>query len=139
VGAFVGLSGVGKSSLISALQKGLDLKTSSVGEKSGQGRHTTSSSRLFPLDGGGYLADTPGMREFGLWGMARPDLAPCFVEFGPYRGECRFRDCLHDHEPDCAVRAAVKSGALDGGRYRRYLGLLEELPPHLNDWRDRRE
>ena len=138
IGAFVGLSGVGKSSLITALEPGLKLRTSQVTEKSGQGRHTTSTSRLFPLSHGGYLADTPGMREFGLWGMARPDLSACFVEFAAHEGECRFRDCLHDHEPGCAVRAAVERDELDAGRYRRYLGLLEELPASLSDWRDRR-
>jgi ribosome biogenesis GTPase len=138
IGAFVGLSGVGKSSLIAALEPGLELRISSVGEKSGQGRHTTSTSRLFPLGHGGYLADTPGMREFGLWGMARGDLGACFVEFAAHVHDCRFRDCLHDHEPGCAVRAAVEEGELDAGRYRRYLGLLEELPASLSDWRDRR-
>lgn len=138
IGAFVGLSGVGKSSLITALEPGLKLRTSEVAEKSGQGRHTTSTSRLFPLSCGGYLADTPGMREFGLWGMARPDLAACFVEFRAHEEGCRFRDCLHDHEPGCAVRAAVERGELDAGRYRRYLGLLEELPTSLSDWRERR-
>jgi len=138
IGAFVGLSGVGKSSLIAALEPGLKLRTSRVAEKSRQGRHTTSTSRLFPLSCGGYLADTPGMREFGLWGMARLDLAACFVEFRTHEEGCRFRDCLHDHEPDCAVRAAVERGEVDAGRYRSYLGLLEKLPASLGDWRDRR-
>lgn len=138
IGAFVGLSGVGKSSLINALQPGLQLATSEVGEKSGQGRHTTTASRLYRLDCGGWLADTPGMRGFGLWGMSKVELGDCFVEFDTPAQDCRFRDCLHVGEPDCGVRAALERGELDEGRYRRYLGLLEELPERLDDWRDRR-
>jgi ribosome biogenesis GTPase len=133
ISALVGLSGVGKSTLLSALQEGLQLRTSEVGAKSGQGRHTTSTSRLFSLMRGGYLADTPGMREFGLWGMVRAELSSSFVEFSALAPGCRFRDCTHDHEPDCAVRRAVEEQKVDPGRYQRYLGLLQELPERLDE------
>jgi ribosome biogenesis GTPase len=128
ISAFVGLSGVGKSSLLSALQPELELRVQEVGERHGHGRHTTASSRLYPLDGGGYLADTPGMREFGLWGVYQHDLSRCFVEFERHADDCRFRDCLHGNEPDCAVLAGVAAGAIDAGRYASYRALLEELP-----------
>lgn len=127
ISAFVGLSGVGKSSLLAALEPGLELRVASVGERSGHGRHTTSHSRLYPLSGGGYLADTPGMREFGLWGMLQRDLAEGFVEIDERAGGCRFRDCLHRSEPDCAVRDDLGDG-VDRERYANYLALLDELP-----------
>lgn len=129
VQAFVGLSGVGKSSLLSAIQPGLELRVQSVGERHGHGRHTTTASRLYWLpDVGGWVADTPGMREFGLWGVFQNQLGDGFVEIADRAGDCRFRDCLHRHEPDCAIRAAVASGEMDAGRYESYLALLEELP-----------
>jgi len=138
IGAFVGLSGVGKSSLINALQPGLELVTKEVGERSGQGRHTTTASRLYRLDCGGWLADTPGMRGFGLWGMSKGELGDNFVEFDAPAQRCRFRDCLHVEEPGCEVLAALGRGELDEGRYRHYRGLLEELPEELDGWRDRK-
>lgn len=129
VQAFVGLSGVGKSSLLSAIQPGLDLRVQSVGERHGHGRHTTTASRLYWLAAvGGWVADTPGMREFGLWGVLQNQLGDGFVEIAQRQGACRFRDCLHRHEPDCAVREAVRTGEMDLGRYESYLALLEELP-----------
>ncbi len=128
IGALVGRSGVGKTSLLEAVQPGLRLKTGEVSPRRGHGRHTTTVSRLYRLDGGGYLADTPGMREFGLWGMVRADLAASFVEFPSFAADCRFRDCLHVREPGCAVRAAAEDGRIDPGRYRHYLELLKELP-----------
>jgi len=126
--AFVGLSGVGKSSLLRALQPGLDLRVQSVGEKHGHGRHTTSSSRLYRLEGSGYLADTPGMREFGMWGMYQKQLVLGFAELDAAADDCRFRDCLHGKEPGCAVREAVERGEIAASRYESYRTLLEELP-----------
>jgi ribosome biogenesis GTPase len=137
IGVLVGLSGVGKSSLVKALEPGLELRTAAVGERSGQGRHTTTVSRLYPLANGGYLADTPGMRSFGLWGMLQGELSDAFVDFDAHAPRCRFRDCLHQAEPDCAVREAVERGEVEEGRYRRYLGLLEELPERREEWRGR--
>lgn len=133
ISAFVGLSGVGKSSLLAALQPGLELRVQSVGEKHGHGRHTTTSSRLYRLDGGGYLADTPGMREFGLWGMYQKQLVLGFAEIDAAADHCRFRDCLHGKEPGCAVREAVEAGEIAASRYESYRALLEELPfDHLD-------
>jgi len=128
--AFVGLSGVGKSSLLSAIQPGLDLRVASVGEKGGgHGRHTTTASQLFWLpDVGGWVADTPGMREFGLWGMFRRELSDGFVEIQALAPDCRFRDCMHVSEPSCAVTAAVEAGEVDRERYESYVALLDELP-----------
>ncbi len=125
--AFVGLSGVGKSSLLTAIQPGLGIRVASVGERSGHGRHTTSSSHLYLLDAGGYVADTPGMREFGLWGMFQSDLSDGFVEMQKLAVDCRFRDCLHRTEPKCVVREAVGTIVAEG-RYESYLALLDELP-----------
>jgi ribosome biogenesis GTPase len=126
--AFVGLSGVGKSSLLQAIEPGLDLRVQSVQEKHGHGRHTTTNSRLYPLQSGAYLADTPGMREFGLWGVFRRELGEGFVEIRERAAECRFRDCLHMEEPQCAVRTTSESGEMDEGRYLSYRILLGELP-----------
>ena len=129
VQAFVGLSGVGKSSLMSAIQPGLDLRVASVGERHGHGRHTTSSSRLYWLPAvRGWVADTPGMREFGLWGMFRRELSDGFVEIRERAPDCRFRDCMHVDEPGCAVTGAVGSGEVDRDRYESYVSLLKELP-----------
>ena len=115
---FAGHSGVGKSSLVNALDPGLALRIGEVGRK---GRHTTTSSHLLELAGGTRIIDTPGIREFGLSQIARDELREYFPEFEPYAGLCRFRGCSHVAEPDCAVRAA------EPGRYGRYLRLFESL------------
>jgi ribosome biogenesis GTPase len=127
--AFVGLSGVGKSSLMRAIQPGLDLRVASVGERHGHGRHTTSSSRLYWLsEVRGWVADTPGMREFGLWGLFRRELSDGFIEIQEMAPECRFRDCMHMKEPGCAVTGAVEAGEIDAERYASYAALVTELP-----------
>lgn len=127
--AFVGLSGVGKSSLLAAIQPGLELRVQSVGERHGHGRHTTTASRLFWLPKvEGWVADTPGMREFGMWGLIKPQLSAGFVEIEEAAAGCRFRDCVHVSEPGCAVRAGVEDGTIAEARYESYRGLLGELP-----------
>ena len=129
ISALVGLSGVGKSSLLRVVQPGLDLRVGSVGERHGHGRHTTTSSRLFWLPAcQGWVADTPGMREFGLWGTVRRQLEYGFVEIARVAADCRFRDCLHVSEPGCAVREATGAGTIDAERYASYRALLGELP-----------
>lgn len=127
VSAFVGKSGVGKTSLLNALAPGLGQRVSEVSATTGKGRHTTTSTRLFPLDGpeGGYIADTAGIRALGLDGDATSALDHYFREFRPYLGHCAHRGCQHDREPDCAIRAAVASGAIDRLRYESYLRLAE--------------
>jgi ribosome biogenesis GTPase len=114
-----GLSGVGKSSLLSAVQPGLKLLTSSVGD-SGQGRHTTTQVTMLKLDMGGWVVDTPGIREFGLSGLHRNELARFYPEIGAVADRCRFSDCSHLHEPGCAVSDAVGQGSISEARYHNY-------------------
>lgn len=123
-----GKSGVGKSSLLNAVQPGLALATGAVSDALGKGRHTTTVAELIPLDlpGGGYVADTPGIREIGLWRFPMDELDWCFREFRPFLGECYFAGCTHTHEPECAVRAALEQGAIDPARYKSYVRLRED-------------
>lgn len=120
-----GKSGVGKSSLLNAVQPGLNLATGAVSEQLNKGRHTTTVAELIPLTtpGGGYVADTPGIREIGLWQLAPEDLDWCFRELRPFLDHCYFAGCTHVHEPDCAVRAAVETGAVSEERYDSYVRL----------------
>jgi ribosome biogenesis GTPase len=121
-----GPSGVGKSTLLNALQPGLQLAIGDVSDALHKGRHTTTVAELHPLEGpgGGYVADTPGIRELGLWQMPPTELASAFPEFRPHLGGCAFNDCSHLHEPRCAVRAAVESGAISEERYDSYRRML---------------
>ncbi len=121
-----GPSGVGKSSLLNAVQPDLGLATHHISTATGKGRHTTVGVRLWPLDEGGYVADTPGLREAGLWDIEPEELAWHFVEMRPYLADCRFSSCSHTHEPGCAVKAAVERGEISEERYDSYCRLLEE-------------
>lgn len=125
--ALVGPSGVGKSSLISAVEPGLDLAVGDVSGSTGKGRHTTTSGRLIKLAGGGYVADTPGMREFGFYRIPRQELAWCFREFRPHIDACKFWDCTHTTEPGCRLREAVEQGLVSQARYEHYVRLMEEM------------
>lgn len=122
-----GPSGVGKSTLLNALQPGLQLATGEVSAvESGKGKHTTTHAELLPLEGpeGGYVADTPGIRELGLWQIPPTELAWCFLEFRQHLGACAFNDCTHLHEPRCGVRAAVDAGSISAERYDSYRRML---------------
>jgi ribosome biogenesis GTPase len=130
ISAFSGPSGVGKSSLLNAVQPGLQLKTGAVsvaGANVGRGRHTTVAPELLPLEHGGYVADTPGIREFGLWHLPPSELDKGFREFRPLIDDCYYQPCSHLHEPDCAVQAAVQRGDIYQVRYNSYSKLYEEL------------
>jgi ribosome biogenesis GTPase len=127
VSVFSGPSGVGKSSLLNALYPGVSLRVGEISESVNKGRHTTVGAFMHALPGGGYVVDTPGLREVGMWGIQASELDRCFPEIRALRDECRFADCTHSTEPDCAVRDAVAAGALDGERYDSYLKLREEL------------
>lgn len=121
-----GPSGVGKSSLLNTVQPGLGLRIGEVSEAVHKGQHTTVSSRLIRLDCGGYVADTPGLREVGMWGVERAELDTYFPELRDRRALCRFDNCSHTHEPDCAVREAVEAGELSLARYESYTSLYLE-------------
>ncbi len=119
----IGASGVGKSSLLNAIQPNLGLRTGEVGIKTQKGRHTTTLVELFALAIGGEVADTPGIREVGLWGIDTENLEYYFPEMEPYLGTCKYNDCAHVAEPDCAVQDAVEIGEIHPERYRSYVVL----------------
>lgn len=133
--AFSGNSGVGKSSILNALEPSLGLKTGEISEKLGRGRHTTRHVEIFPV-AGGYCADTPGFASFDVEQMPpipKEELQHTFPEFEQYIGLCRFVDCAHMKEPDCAVREAVSSGAVNQSRYDSYRRLYE-ISAKYKEW-----
>jgi len=129
VSVLTGPSGVGKSSLLNAMFAGLDLRVGEISESVNKGRHTTVGGYLHPLPGagGGYVADTPGLREVGMWALAPSDLDQCFPELRPFLTGCRFADCRHSVEPDCEVREAVARGDVSASRYESFIKLRDEL------------
>ena len=129
VSVLTGPSGVGKSSLLNAMFDGLDLRVGEISESVNKGRHTTVGGYLHPLPGdeGGYVADTPGLREVGMWALSPSDLDQCFPELRPYLDQCRFADCRHSVEPGCAVRDAVARGDVSRARYESFIKLRDEL------------
>lgn len=122
----VGHSGVGKSSLLRVLAPDNDIRITDVRKADGKGRHTTTAATMYDLPGGGALIDTPGVRGFGLWKMTPQEIRASFHEFDQYAASCRFANCMHLHEPDCAVTDAVCHGLIPQGRYDSYRRLLGE-------------
>ncbi len=137
--AFTGNTGVGKSTLLNFIAPALELETAHISKKLGRGRHTTRVSRLYKLFGG-YIADTPGFSSFDFLQYARvtrQELKYCFREFEQYEGKCRFADCSHTKEKDCAVLEAVESGAVARSRHKSYLQMYEEAGS-IKEWENRR-
>jgi ribosome biogenesis GTPase len=120
ISALAGPSGVGKSSLLNALQPGLGLAVSEISMAVNKGRHTTVTRELLPLEGGGYVADTPGWRSLALWDTRPEEMDAYFPELAPLVAKCQFSDCTHTHEPGCAVRAALELGQIHRERYISY-------------------
>src|SRR5579883_893523 len=123
---FTGPSGVGKSSLVNAIEPGMAIKTGLISSATGKGRHTTTGSQLYPLSGGGWLADSAGIRALAAWNIPPEELASCFVEFRPYLGECEYSDCMHIEEEGCAIIQAVEDGVIDERRYRSYVRIYND-------------
>lgn len=123
---FSGVSGVGKSSLIKSLDPGLDPKTAEISDKYQQGRHTTTFYEIYPLNCGGFIIDTPGIRGFGLVDISPEEISTYFPEMLSISDNCRYKPCTHTHEPGCAILDAVEAGIIPIERYESYLGMLEE-------------
>jgi ribosome biogenesis GTPase len=124
--AFAGQSGVGKSSLLNAVAPELALRVQSVSAENEKGRHTTTTAELLPLAAGGYVVDTPGIRQFQLWDVIPEEVAGYFRDLRPYVSRCRYPNCTHTHEEPCAVKDAVADGFIDVRRYESYLAMLDE-------------
>ncbi|MCC6511315.1 MAG: ribosome small subunit-dependent GTPase A [Pirellulaceae bacterium] len=121
-----GQSGVGKSSLLNAIQAGLALRIGAVSQENSKGKHTTTTADLIPLASGGTIVDTPGIRQFELWDVVAAEVSGLFRDLRPYVNHCRFPDCTHIHEVDCAVLDAVADGRIDPRRYDSYVHLIED-------------
>ena len=134
VSLFTGSTGVGKSALLNLLQPGLRLRTAEVSRRSGAGRHTTTTTEMHSLKDGGFVVDTPGLRDVGLWGVMPQELAAAFPEFASQIPHCRFDNCRHVTEPNCAVAAAADSGEISRARLDSYRKLLEEAVQAAKHW-----
>lgn len=132
VSLIAGHSGVGKSTLINGVQPGLNLKTGTLSAAHLKGTHTTTFAELFDLDFGGFIIDTPGIKELGLLEMKREEVGHYFPEFRERMNDCRFNNCTHTNEPDCAIMVSMEKGEIDEGRYHNYISILsgEEM-----DWK----
>ena len=125
---FIGPSGVGKTSILNAMEPSLDLKVKEVSAYSNKGKHTTTFAKLIPLKSGGYIVDTPGIREFGIVNITKSELSLYFPEMTEPRKNCKYYNCTHYHEPGCGVIKAFEEGDIDPERYNSYLNILETLP-----------
>jgi ribosome biogenesis GTPase len=121
-----GQSGVGKSSLLNSVEPKLGLRVGVVSQENEKGKHTTTNATLIPLASGGAVIDTPGIRQFQLWDITAGEVAALMPDLRPYASQCRYPDCLHVHEDDCAIKDAVADGRIDARRYDAYCHLLEE-------------
>jgi ribosome biogenesis GTPase len=128
---FSGQSGVGKSSLLNAVQPGLGLAVKTVSEVNNKGRHTTTYAQLIKLESGGWVVDTPGVRQLQLWDVRPEEVEGYFHEFRPFVPLCDFPDCTHTHEAGCAVKTAVARQQISARRYHSYLGMFHGTPTDL--------
>ncbi len=123
---FTGQSGVGKSSLLNAVEPGLERRVRTVSSENEKGRHTTTTSEMIPLAAGGFVFDTPGIRQFQLWDISSEEIANYFRDLRPYVSQCRYPNCTHTHEEPCAVKDAVADSCIDARRYESYLAMLDD-------------
>lgn len=121
---FIGPSGVGKSTLLNTMIPQADLKTGAISQSTQKGKHTTTYAELIPLPQGGFIGDTPGLREFGLYEIDPAELSHYFIEYREHMNECRFPNCTHDHEPGCRIKELVEDGTLSIERYESYINML---------------
>lgn len=132
INIFVGQSGVGKTSLLNMLLPEVNAVTAEISENSGLGKHTTTTARLYHFKDGGDLIDSPGIREFSLWHLSADRIATGFIEFRPFIGLCKFRDCKHQADPGCALKEAVDEGKIDPTRFASFLRILETMDDAKN-------
>ena len=137
ISLLTGHSGAGKSTLINAIRPGLDLKTGNISDVHAKGKHTTTFSELHKLDEGGYIIDTPGIKELGLVEMKKEEVGHYFPEFRALMHQCRFNTCTHTHEPGCAVIKALDEGKIFEERYHNYLGILNGSETEWNEWENK--
>jgi ribosome biogenesis GTPase len=134
VSVVTGPSGAGKSSLLNAVQPGLKLRIGEISARVRRGKNTTVSAVMLPLEAGGFLVDTPGFSEVGLWGIEPRELASCFPDMRRFIGDCRYGDCRHVSEPGCRMQAAAEQGEIQADRLASYRILLEELESAPAEW-----
>ena len=134
VSLFSGHSGVGKSAIINATDHDLNLKVGEISKFHSKGKHTTTFAQMFPLSQGGFIIDTPGIKEFGLIQYSKEEIRDYFPEIRAYNNQCRFNNCCHVNEPKCAVKQAVEEGKIPSSRYLNYLAILEADDMKLTDW-----
>jgi ribosome biogenesis GTPase len=134
VSLFSGHSGVGKSAIINAIDPNLNLKVGEISQFHSKGKHTTTFAQMFPLSKGGFIIDTHGIKEFGLIQYSKEEIRDYFPEIRAYNNQCRFNNCCHVNEPNCAVKKAVEEGMIPSSRYSNYLAILEADDMKLADW-----
>lgn len=134
VSLFSGHSGVGKSAIINTLYPDLNLKIGEISQYHQKGKHTTTFAQMFPVDNGGFIIDTPGIKEFGLIQYSKEEIRDYFPEIRAYNNCCKFNNCLHVREPECAVIKAVEEGKIPSSRYMNYLAILQDDDLKIADW-----
>ena len=129
-----GHSGVGKSTLINTLEPDLDLKVGEISDVHLKGKHTTTFAQMHPLSFGGFIIDSPGIKEFGLIDYNKSEIGHYFVEIRERMNQCRFNNCTHNHEPGCAIKEAVEKGEISEIRYKNYLAILNDDNLDIQSW-----